>query len=95
MLVAGGSNFHLPASPISAELYDSSTRSFRATRGPITVQRSLHTATLLPTGKVLLAGGALGNSISLASAELYEPSAEKFTATRSDEIRSSLPAIIV
>src|SRR5262249_18932961 len=38
--------------------------------------RSSHTATLLPNGTVLIAGGALG-----LSAELYDPSTGTFTAT--------------
>jgi hypothetical protein len=44
--------------------------------------RYLHTATLLPNGKVLLAGGNRDPLISdgfLASAELYDPATETFT----------------
>ena len=45
----------------------------------MTVARGDHTATLLPSGKVLIAGGPGA----LASAELYDPAAGTFTATGS------------
>jgi hypothetical protein len=54
----------------SAELYDPATGTFTAT-GSMTVARDSHTMTLLPGGKVLIAGGYDGTS-SLASAELYQ-----------------------
>ena len=56
----------------SAELYDPATgrwTSVERTADP----RSGHTATLLPDGKVLVAGGALGFGRALASAEVYDP----------------------
>ena len=40
--------------------------------GDLTIVREFHTATLLPDGKVLAAGGA-GPGFVLASAELYDP----------------------
>jgi large repetitive protein len=48
---------------------------FSQTLGNMMVARSGHTATLLLSGKVLIAGGPN------ASAELYDPKAEMFTAT--------------
>ena len=41
-----------------------------------------HTATLLPNGKVLVAGGYL-EAASLASAELYDPATGTWSATGS------------
>jgi hypothetical protein len=49
--------------------------------GSMTLARSGHTATLLPNGTVLIAGG--DNHGDLASVELYDPVAGTFTATGS------------
>ena len=52
--------------------------------GNLTVPREFHTATLLPNGKVLIAGGysyGPGQSSAWASAELYDPASGTFTTT--------------
>jgi hypothetical protein len=76
VLIAGGSV------NASAELYDPTMGVFTAT-GDMTTSRFSSTATLLPNGKVLIAGGNANNGtpLGLASAELYDPSAETFTPT--------------
>src|SRR5438445_10751260 len=50
--------------------------------GSLNTGRSLHTATLLPNGKVLVAGGDGSGGFS-ASAELYDPASGTWTATGS------------
>ena len=48
--------------------------------GNLATARWFHTATLLPDGKVLVAGGS-GGSFFLASAELYDPASGSWSAT--------------
>jgi hypothetical protein len=49
--------------------------------GSMVAERSFHTATLLNSGKVLVAGGFDTNGAPLATAELYDPVAKTFSLT--------------
>src|SRR5215469_18840939 len=78
VLIAGGSAI-LNGWPVwaTAELYDPLTGTFALT-GSMKTPRSGHSATLLPDGRVLIAGGfsSGGNgspTAFLASTELYDP----------------------
>ena len=51
--------------------------------GSLATGRSDHTATLLPDGQVLVAGGVDSDLLTLASAELYDPATGTWTATGS------------
>jgi Thrombospondin type 3 repeat/Kelch motif/Galactose oxidase, central domain len=66
----------------TAELYDPISGTWANTGSLTTGGRALHTATLLPNGKVLIAGGFNPTTAgSLATAELYDPATGLFTAT--------------
>ena len=87
VLIAGGVGGVGGVPLDSAELYDPVTGTFRTISSPMTVTRYAHTATLLPGGKVLIAGGvaSAATSSNVAAAELYDPAAvapaASFTAT--------------
>src|SRR6478735_67029 len=50
-------------------------------------RRADHTATLLPDGRVLIAGGMVENGVFLNSAELFDPATGRFAATASMQSR--------
>jgi hypothetical protein len=80
VLIAGGCTLdscELEEDGASAELYDPRGGSFTKT-GRMGTERVSHTATLLPNGEVLLAGG-WDRDGPLASAELYDPATGVFS----------------
>jgi hypothetical protein len=85
VLIAGG--FSYGNGPFStwdtAEIYDPVRATFVST-GRMIAARQMHTATLLPNGTVLIAGGSVGNGgPGQASAEVYDPATGTFAATGS------------
>jgi hypothetical protein len=68
VLVAGGTAQEID----TAELYDAVKGSWSRT-GNLNTMRKDHAATLLPSGMVLVTGGALTHQVPLASTELYDP----------------------
>ena len=85
VLVVGG--YHVDggnAAPVNtAELYDPVAGTFTNTGSLVAPARFLSTATLLASGKVLIAGGSDRDGNSLSSAELYDPASGTFTSTGS------------
>jgi len=88
VLIAGGGQAADPVQPYpypqralaSAELYDPSSGTFTRT-GDMATPRIGHTATLLPDGRVLIAGGSTTVNDALASAEIYDPVSGTFAPT--------------
>ena len=82
VLVVGGASAPSDAPSLSsAELYDPVQNNWRTLTSTMSAPRADHTATLLPSGKVLVAGGhATYGGVALSSAELYNPDGS-WTAT--------------
>lgn len=78
LLVTGGIDDTTNKRVAVAEIYDPVSKTFKTT-GAMATARNYHTATLLPTGKVLIAGGYGDTAGALTSAELYDPVAGTFS----------------
>ncbi len=59
-----------------------STGQFSFTANPMNTARTLHQATLLQNGKVLITGGLNNQRVALNTAEIYDPNAGTFTLTK-------------
>jgi hypothetical protein len=81
VLVAGGRDVNVGGPPLATtEIYDPIRGSFRA-GGMMLYPRDAHTATRLPSGRVLVVGS--DSVISAAIAELYDPATGQWTPTGS------------
>ncbi len=63
-------------------LFNTEAQVFTQTVTMMTTARTLHTATLLTTSQVLIAGGSDQNGNALSTAEIFNPSTGLFTATK-------------
>jgi WD40 repeat protein len=83
VLVAGGRDSSSEEGSLaSTELYDPATSTWTPAP-PMSTDRDRHTATLLPSGHVLVAGGSDDNQWPLGSAELYDPATNTWTPAAS------------
>jgi N-acetylneuraminic acid mutarotase len=71
----------------SAEVYDPSDESWTTTTAPMSATRAGHTATLLPSGRVMVAGGA-GPGGFRSSAEVYDAAVDGWSSAGSSVGRS-------
>jgi hypothetical protein len=99
VLIAGGYDAAEQERIAEAELYEPASGTFRSA-GTMLLARDQHTATWLPKeGLVLLAGGRESYKLTTrvtATAELYDPAAEAFTATGSmSQPRTAAAAVLL
>ena len=82
MLIAGGQNTTATDTFASAEVYDTASGTWTEV-GDLSTPRAYHTATLLPNGRVLVAGGQDFAVHEKASCELYDPATGTWQTTGS------------
>ena len=83
VLVTGGTAINSLIATDSAEIFDPEEGTWTLTADTMSAARYLHTATLLPNGKVLFTGGQDGIDHDLDSAEIFDPERESFTPVES------------
>jgi len=69
------------SNPSTSELYNPATRTWTITTNLMITNCFLSTATLLPAGQVLVAGGSGPDGHAISSAELFDPATQTWTAT--------------
>jgi hypothetical protein len=97
VLVTGGISWvsGLQIVQASAELYDPATGLWTTVQ-TMDTERAWHTATLLPDGRVLVAGGRDTLGRALAGAELFDPASGKWEQLRTmDEARWNHTAVLL
>lgn len=88
VLIIGGETIGhsvIPATVALAELYDPASRTFTPA-GSLNIPRFLHDAILLPSGKVLVVGGAglnSGNGYPVSEIEAWDPTTKTFSVVGS------------
>jgi hypothetical protein len=85
VLIAGGlvspTFFHIAPSFLSStEIYDPASNTFAPSTPSMNAGHASATATLLPNGEVLIAGG-FGNAGFLSSTEIYDPASNTFASS--------------
>ena len=83
VLVAGGNSTNAGENPIAVvEIYEPRSGTW-STVAPLASARFSHTATPLPDGRVLVAGGRVPSNTALTSAEVYDPASSTWSAAAS------------
>jgi hypothetical protein len=82
VLITGGLDTNTNTTPVASEIYNPANGTF-STSGNMVQGVFSHTATLLPNGEVLVAGGIVPNGVGVFTAELYDPASHRFTETGS------------
>ena len=79
VLIAGGFSSQAETVRNDAVLYNSTNKTFSTVSNTMSTTREFATATLLPNGKVLIAGGRTQSSLITNTTDLFDPSSNTFT----------------